>query len=127
MTVIDFGRFDYGDPWEEFNRIVWCARASPPFAAGRADGYFGGEVPDKFWQLLALYIASNTLSSVPWAVPCGQQQIDVMLRQARDVLNGYRNMSQTVPSWYLEGKMQGKLHHISKNVKKPLQLIHSVL
>lgn len=26
LTVIDFDRDDYGDPWEEFNRIVWCAQ-----------------------------------------------------------------------------------------------------
>ena len=24
LTVIDFDRYDVGDPWEEFNRIVWC-------------------------------------------------------------------------------------------------------
>ncbi|MEK3769068.1 hypothetical protein MKY14_10950 [Paenibacillus sp. FSL R5-0887] len=27
-------RFDYGDPWEEFNRIPWCALTSPEFASG---------------------------------------------------------------------------------------------
>jgi aminoglycoside phosphotransferase (APT) family kinase protein len=23
LTIIDFERADFGDPWEEFNRIVW--------------------------------------------------------------------------------------------------------
>jgi len=31
----DFNRLDYGDPWEEFNRIVWCAGISKQFASGR--------------------------------------------------------------------------------------------
>ena len=41
LTIIDFDRDDFGDPWEEFNRIVWCAQAAPAFASGMVDGYFG--------------------------------------------------------------------------------------
>lgn len=29
LVVIDFDRYDFGDPWEEFNRIVWCAQRRP--------------------------------------------------------------------------------------------------
>ena len=25
LSIIDFNRWDFGDPWEEFNRIVWSA------------------------------------------------------------------------------------------------------
>ena len=32
LSIIDWNRHDYGDPWEEFNRIVWSAAASPYFA-----------------------------------------------------------------------------------------------
>ena len=101
LVVIDFDRFDYGDPWEEFNRIVWCAQASPRFASGMVNGYFGGDVPEKFWRLLALYISSNTLSSVYWAIPFGQKEIDVMLNQAAEVLEWYDGMKNIVPGWYM--------------------------
>ena len=100
LTIIDFDRDDYGDPWEEFNRIVWCAQESPRFAAGMVDGYFGGQVPQVFWDLLALYICSNTLSSLPWAIPFGQQEIRVMQNQAKEILAWYDNMQTTIPSWY---------------------------
>lgn len=100
LVVIDFNRDDYGDPWEEFNRIVWCAQAAPLFATGMVDGYFGGNVPMDFWNLLALYIASNTLSSLPWAIPFGQGQIDVMTKQAKDILDWYDGMQNPIPSWY---------------------------
>lgn len=103
IAVIDFNRFDWGDPYEEFNRIVWCAQASPAFAAGQVRGYFGGEPPLLFWRLLALYIASNTLSSLPWAIPFGQGEIDTMLRQAEEVLTWYHGMETVVPTWYEEG------------------------
>lgn len=100
LYIIDFDRFDYGDPWEEFNRIVWCAQASPPLASAMVDGYFDGTPPPAFWKLLALYIASNTLSALTWAIPFGQAQLDVMENQARDVLAWYDNMGRTVPTWY---------------------------
>lgn len=103
LQIIDFNRDDYGDPWEEFNRIVWCAQKSPLFASGMVNGYFENNVPTEFWRLLALYIASNTLSSVYWAIPFGQGEIDTMLNQAKEVLFWYDNMKNPVPTWYCEG------------------------
>ena len=100
LYIIDFNRNDYGDPWEEFNRIVWCAQRSPLFASGMVNGYFDGEVPLDFWKLLALYISSNTLSSVYWAIPFGQDEVDKMLKQAREVLEWYDNMRSVIPGWY---------------------------
>jgi len=100
LMIIDFDRDDYGDPWEEFNRIVWCAGASPMFSSGMVDGYFGGNVPMEFWQLLALYISSNTLSSLPWAIPFGEREITTMKNQAAQVLAWYDQMKNPIPTWY---------------------------
>lgn len=100
LTIIDFDRDDFGDPWEEFNRIVWCAQASPAFASGMVDGYFDGEVPTEFWKLLAVYIGSNTLSSLPWAIPFGEAEITTMRNQAAEILQWYDNMKNPVPTWY---------------------------
>lgn len=100
LVIIDFDRDDFGDPWEEFNRIVWCAQAAPAFASGMVDGYFDGKVPMDFWKLLALYICSNTLSSLPWAISFGEAEIHVMRQQARQVLRWYDGMKRVVPSWY---------------------------
>ena len=103
LTVIDFDRYDFGDPWEEYNRIVWCAQASPLFASGLLDGYFGGEVPEEFWRLLLLYIGSNTLSSLPWAIPFGEKEIETMLKQTRDLFSWYDGYERIVPRWYVPG------------------------
>lgn len=100
LTIIDFDRDDFGDPWEEFNRIVWCAQAAPAFASGMVDGYFDGKVPMEFWKLLALYISSNTLSSLPWAISFGEGEIQVMRNQAAQVLEWYDGMKNVVPTWY---------------------------
>ena len=101
LTIIDFDRDDFGDPWEEFNRIVWCAQVAPAFASGMVDGYFDGNVPIAFWKLLALYICSNTLSSLPWAIPFGEREIQVMKKQAAEVLEWYNKIQNVVPSWYM--------------------------
>lgn len=100
LTIIDFDKDDFGDPWEEFNRIVWCAQVSPGFASGMVDGYFGKNVPLEFWKLLALYICSNTLGSLPWAIDFGETEITVMRQQAAQVLEWYDGMKNVVPNWY---------------------------
>ncbi len=104
LVIIDFDRYDFGDPWEEFNRIVWCAQKSPALASGMVDGYFEGKVPEQFWRLLGLYIASNTLSSLPWAIPFGDGEVDTMRKQAREVMDWYDHMRQYLPKWYMGGK-----------------------
>ena len=102
IVIIDFDRYDFGDPWEEFNRIVWCAQASPIFASGIINGYFDNEVPLEYWKLLALYISSNMLSSIPWAIPFGESEVNTMLNQAKDVLSWYNNMHNPIPTWYIK-------------------------
>lgn len=102
LSIIDFNRPDFGDPWEEFNRIVWSAAVSPHFATGQVNGYFGGRPPIEFFRLLAFYISSNTLSSIYWAIPFGENEVTTMKNQARDVLSWFDNMSNPVPAWYLE-------------------------
>lgn len=101
LGVIDFNRLDYGDPWEEFNRVVWCAQAAPTFAKGRVDGYFGRKtVPEEFFALMALYIANNVISTLPWAIAFGEGEIRVAKRQYMEVLEWYDDFRAIVPSWY---------------------------
>ena len=100
LFIIDFDRDDYGDPWEEFNRIVWSARNTPYFAAGIVDGYFGGDVPMTFWQLLAFYLSSNAIGSLPWAIPYGEEEVQIMHDLAAQTLQWYDNMKTVIPAWY---------------------------
>lgn len=55
LSVIDFNRYDFGDPWEEFNRIIWSAVISPQFAIGQFNGYFEGEPPIEFFRTILLF------------------------------------------------------------------------
>ncbi|MFM1538302.1 aminoglycoside phosphotransferase family protein [Helcococcus bovis] len=86
LYIIDFEKFDKGDPWEEFNRIVWSIKDFEHFSRGMIDGYFNNEIPEEFWKLMKLYISSNELGSLPWAISYGEQQINVMKNKAKYVL-----------------------------------------
>jgi len=101
LGIIDFNRLSYGDPWEEFNRITWDASLSGLFASGRINGYFNHNVPNEFFELMALYIASNQLSSIHWAIPFGQEEVDIMLERAGNVLEWYEGFQTYIPSWYV--------------------------
>lgn len=119
LSIIDFNRSDYGDPWEEFNRIVWSAAVSPYFATGQLNGYFAGKPPLEFFKLLALYISSNTLSSIYWSIPFGEQELNTMKNQARDVLSWFDNMNNPVPTWYLESFYVQMIDHVPCKLKAP--------
>ncbi|MFD2831351.1 aminoglycoside phosphotransferase family protein [Corticicoccus populi] len=100
LYIIDFDRHDTGEPFEEFNRIVWCSDRSPLFASGRINGYFNDNVPERFWKLLILYISSNTLSSLPWARQYGEAQMDIMRDQYSSLLYHYDDFRRVIPKWY---------------------------
>lgn len=100
LGIIDFNRYDYGDPWEEFNRITWCAEISPDFASGYINGYFNNNVPDIFFKLMLLYIATNQLGSISWAKSFGEKEINTLLKQTETLYEWYDGFSNYIPCWY---------------------------
>ena len=101
LWVIDFDREDIGDPWYEFNRIIWDVRVGVEYARGMVDGYFGGAVPEEFWRLLRLYQSQNMISSLPWAVDFGEEEIRIAEENADQVLGWYDDLKEVVPNWYI--------------------------
>lgn len=100
LGIIDFDRADYGDPWEEFNRITWCAAASKYFAAGRIDGYFNGDIPKNFWKLCLLYICSDMTGAAAAAVSLGEKETAVVAQTVRDVFSWFEDLDNPIPNWY---------------------------
>jgi aminoglycoside phosphotransferase (APT) family kinase protein len=119
LSIIDFNRHDFGDPWEEFNRIVWSASVSPHFATGQLNGYFNGRPPEEFFKLMAFYISSNMLSSVPWAVSFGEEEVGVMMDQAKEVMRWFEGMDNPVPTWYLEDIYLQYINQIPYTLSSP--------
>ncbi len=58
IGVIDFNRWETGDPYEEFYKLQSFGRElSIPYCVGQIDAYFEDHVPEDFWETLAVYVA----------------------------------------------------------------------
>lgn len=52
LSLIDFDRCDYGDPFEEFYKAQMFSRPlSEAFINGQVHAYFDNSVPEEFWRL----------------------------------------------------------------------------
>lgn len=100
IDIIDWNRFDFGDPYEEFNRLTFSARVNKYFATGQLYRYFVGEPPIEFFTLLALYISSNQLGALAFAYENDKNDIDFTLEQNEVILGWYDNMNTVIPSWF---------------------------
>ncbi|HFU4026303.1 TPA: phosphotransferase family protein [Streptococcus suis] len=100
LKILDFDRYDIGDPWEEFNRLIFTADLSPAFARGQVDAYFEGRVPEEFWRLLALYLTVNSIGALSWAERVDPEQIPLMKDQAVKISEWYADFTCLVPNWY---------------------------
>ena len=114
LGVIDFDRMDYGDSWEEFSRLPWSVACSPAFSRALLRSYFRGEPPAAFWPLLALYVAADQISSLPWAMSRGEDQVEVMQQQARQVRAWYDGpYGLSRPTWYCQDEAD-EANHIER-------------
>ncbi|WP_421410405.1 aminoglycoside phosphotransferase family protein [Streptococcus suis] len=101
LKILDFDRYDIGDPWEEFNRLIFTADLSPAFARGQVDAYFDGAIPEEFWRLLALYLTVNSLGALSWAEQVDSEQIPLMKLQAQKISEWYEYFNHHLPKWYM--------------------------
>ncbi len=101
IGVIDFNRCDYGDPYEEFYKMIFFSRElSIPFSNGQIQGYFTDGIPDDFFKLLALYVADVTFPSVVWAIPFGEDDTKKMLKRTEMIFSDYENFNRVIPKWF---------------------------
>lgn len=100
LKILDFDRYDIGDPWEEFNRLIFTADLSPAFARGQVDSYFDGAIPEEFWRLMALCVTVNSLGALSWAEQVDPDQVPLMQEQAATISEWYVDFTSLVPEWY---------------------------
>lgn len=101
IGVIDFNRWEVGDPYEEFYKLEsFGIEISVPYCIGQIDAYFNDNVPEDFWTANAVYVAQASLFSIKWAEKFGQGDIDGMVRRARASMINFDDFKITVPKWY---------------------------
>lgn len=101
IGVIDFNRWEVGDPYEEFYKLESFARElSIPYCIGQIKAYFDNNVPEQFWITLAVYVAHASLYSIKWAEKFGQEEIDGMTAKCLQAFDDYNYFKRNVPVWY---------------------------
>ncbi|TWT08596.1 aminoglycoside phosphotransferase family protein [Planococcus sp. CPCC 101016] len=100
--VIDFDRYDWGDPYHEFLKIGMFSRGiSTQFSIGQIKGYFDNAEPDEtFWRLYSLYLAMCVFSSIIWTLNTIPDDMDNALKRIYMFLEDHDYFSQLTPKWY---------------------------
>lgn len=101
IGVIDFNRWEIGDPYEEFYKLEsFGTEVSIPYCIGQIDAYFNEGIPDDFWDILAVYVAHASLYSIKWAEKFGQEDIENMIKICKKSFIHYDDFNRRIPSWY---------------------------
>lgn len=101
--VIDFNRFDWGDPIHDFLKIgMFSKETSVPFSIGQIAGYHGNKEPQEiFWRLYSLYLAMSVFSSVVCTLKIVPEEMNQMLNRIHGFLEDHLYFENLVPTWYL--------------------------
>ncbi len=101
IGVIDFNRWEVGDPFEEFYKLEsFGTEISIPYCIGQIDAYFDDSVPMDFWMANAVYVAQASLFSIKWAEPFGQSDVDGMVERAKRAFADFDDFHRVIPGWY---------------------------
>lgn len=121
IGVIDFNFYnkDHGDPWWEFNSIPWGTEPSAYFYTGLINGYFNGEPPREFFDILSYYLAYDALAAVCDTSIYEQGEPEEGIRHMENILNWLDNMKNNVPVWYLKDICIQWIDGVPYRLKKP--------
>ena len=100
LSVIDWEIHlfnSYADPWYEVG-----VKETPHFSTGLIRGYFNGEPPEEYWQVLAFYDSIGALSAITWAYYHHPKFLNEMIINVEKVLTRYNNMQNYTPMEYLK-------------------------
>ncbi|WP_059053862.1 aminoglycoside phosphotransferase family protein [Paenibacillus senegalimassiliensis] len=102
--IIDFNRYDWGDPIDEFVKLgMFSSEVSVPFSIGQIRGYFKGSEPGvHFWRLYSLYLAMCLVSSIVWIIKVKPEETDIMMEKIERVLEDHDYFRLLKPKWYTE-------------------------
>lgn len=103
--VIDFNRFDWGDPVHDFTKLAFFSRESSiPFSIGQLAGYHerSGGPSEAFWTRYCVYTAMAMFSSVVWTLRVVPEQIEDMLERIERIAQDHDDFECLIPKWYVE-------------------------
>lgn len=100
--LIDFNRYDWGDPVHDFLKMgMFSIELSIPFSIGQVEGYHNSQAPDtSFWELYALYLAMSLFNSIVWVQQAEPEYLHTLLDKIALIIEDHRGFEQVIPKWY---------------------------
>lgn len=100
LKVLDFNRYSFGDPYEEFDRMTMNIHYSRTFSKGLLHAYFKGTPPMEFFALWKLYALTNAVGSIPWALENSPESLSFVKEMVENTLEEFLVDEIPVPRWY---------------------------
>ena len=99
--VIDFNRYDWGDPLHEFVKMEWFTwPVSKAFARGQIDGYFAKRrIEDVECIQLSVYIAMSILSTIVWTLEFHPHTWKHIETRIQPILDHFDYFERVRPEW----------------------------
>lgn len=119
--LIDYGRCGLGRRFYEFLQMgAFTYWMSAYFSMGQIHGYFRGEPPECFWQIIEVYLFHDTIYS--YMNYCNQMQEDnvvddnlkYLVSLCGKIYTDYDAFRNKIPTWYRNVK---KECHEEKNIR----------
>ena len=101
ITIIDFDRFDWKAPIEDFYKLaVFSRNISIPFCIGQIDGYTNDNPSPWFWERYCLCMAMTSFLSLLWG-KMRSEEMYLHRRKLCDILIEDHDCFQSkIPKWY---------------------------
>lgn len=101
--ILDFERYDWGDPLHEFVKLEWFTwPVSEAFARGQVAGYFGKRPLDEAQCLqITVYLAMSLLSTLVWTLEFHPHAWPETERQILAILVRYDGFTSIRPPWVI--------------------------
>lgn len=99
--ILDFERYDWGDPLHEFVKLEWFTwPVSEAFARGQVAGYFGKpQLDDATCLQITVYIVMSLLSTIVWTLEFHPHSWPETERQVLSILARYDDFARIRPQW----------------------------
>ena len=101
VGILDFNRFDWGDPLHEFVKLEWFTwPVSKEFTRGQIEGYFGKNTIDDVDCLqISIYIAMSILSTIIWTLKFHPHTMTHIEKRMYSILDHYEYFERINPDW----------------------------
>lgn len=89
-----------GDPWYDFK--TFGENGNAYFSTGLVRGYFDGEPPQIFWDVLTYYIITAALTSIVWKKYHNPDDLPEAMRWNEEIARDLKDGRSPLMKWYLK-------------------------